>query len=359
MSLQTANSLDVLHPIHVARMVLEGSCKTLSLRRVPPNLLVGQGAIDFAFEQGIPIFPDDHIIAPGARERWLRWQRDVERANAKDNAISQHNSMAMESNPQFPDLPSPQNEALNAEAHHLAPLTNESQPLSPSLEPPFDAMPSRFPDNSSLGTDNRFASGHDHPAGRRLDPLVSREPLIVPSNNDSNDDRSDYSIPEYHHDKNEELHEEAPASSTKSPQARTDFITDTVGAIAIDQFGNIAAASSSGGIGMKHKGRTGPAALVGIGTAVQPIHPYDKEKKCVAVVTSGTGEHMATTLAAGVCAQRLYWGTKLSPNGGVMLTDDEDAIQNFVKEDFMGMQCWYCKDLGGLITRRSSFGQTQ
>ncbi|KAL9038813.1 MAG: hypothetical protein Q9180_002903, partial [Flavoplaca navasiana] len=40
-----------------------------------------------------------------------------------------------------------------------------------------------------------------------------------------------------------------------------DDITDTVGAIAVDCLGNIAAGSSSGGIGMKHRGRIGPAAL--------------------------------------------------------------------------------------------------
>ena len=50
-----------------------------------------------------------------------------------------------------------------------------------------------------------------------------------------------------------------------------DHITDTVGAIAFDNFGNIACGASSGGIGMKHRGRIGPAALVGTGaTVVQP-----------------------------------------------------------------------------------------
>src|SRR5688572_27953907 len=70
-----------------------------------------------------------------------------------------------------------------------------------------------------------------------------------------------------------------------------DHITDTVGAIAIDNKGQIAAASSSGGIGMKHRGRLGPAALVGIGTAVVPCVPGDEDGTTVAAVTSGTGEH--------------------------------------------------------------------
>lgn len=75
-----------MHPIHVARLVLEASSKRLSLRRVPPNLLVGQGAIDFAFEHNVPVLPHDSIISPSARERFRRWIRDLaadEKASSK------------------------------------------------------------------------------------------------------------------------------------------------------------------------------------------------------------------------------------------------------------------------------------
>ena len=115
-----------------------------------------------------------------------------------------------------------------------------------------------------------------------------------------------------------------------------DDITDTVGAIAIDCFGNIAAGSSSGGIGMKHGGRVGPAALVGIGTAVIPVNSMDADKTCVATVTSGTGEHMATTMAATTCANRIYHCDRKGRQGGYEATDEDGAIQGFVERDFMG-----------------------
>jgi taspase, threonine aspartase, 1 len=114
-----------------------------------------------------------------------------------------------------------------------------------------------------------------------------------------------------------------------------DFITDTVGAIAIDIFGNIAAGSSSGGIGMKHRGRVGPAALVGIGTAVIPVDPQDPEGITVAAVTSGTGEHMATSMASQKCAERLYFCNRQDTGGVNRPATEEEAMHSFVQNDFM------------------------
>lgn len=60
-------------------------------------------------------------------------------------------------------------------------------------------------------------------------------------------------------------------------------MTDTVGAIAVDRWGRVAAGSSSGGIGMKFKGRVGPAALTGVGTWIK----VDDQGLCVAATCSG------------------------------------------------------------------------
>ena len=120
------------------------------------------------------------------------------------------------------------------------------------------------------------------------------------------------------------------------PFPMEDDVSDTVGAVAIDCWGNIAAGSSSGGIGMKHRGRMGPAALVGIGTAVHPVRPNDKSRTTVACVTSGTGEHMATTTAASTCAERVYANQKMSNAGSLTSAYEDEAVRSFIVGDFMG-----------------------
>jgi len=123
---------------------------------------------------------------------------------------------------------------------------------------------------------------------------------------------------------------------TKLTSDQEDRITDTVGAIAVDGWGNIACAASSGGIGMKYRGRVGPAALVGIGTAVVPMDPDDPDETSVATVTSGTGEHMATTMAATVCAERLYQSVKKQKGGEYAEVTEDEALRSMIEHEFMG-----------------------
>lgn len=126
-------------------------------------------------------------------------------------------------------------------------------------------------------------------------------------------------------------------SSVPVQEVDEDLITDTVGAIAIDLKGHIAAGSSSGGIGIKHRGRIGPAALVGIGTAVIPEDPDDHTGTSVAAVTSGTGEHMATSIASAKCAERLFECSRRGFGGHSVSELDEHALlEAFILDDFMG-----------------------
>ncbi len=291
------NELDIRNPIHLARLVLEHSTKPLSLKRVPPNLLVGSGAVDFAFDQGIPIVPNDDLVSNSAQSRWLKWKSDLTKAERGQEACSAESS-------------------LNHEAL-LASCWNESQPYSPQLE----------------AKDGPMTNDDDYmpPLG---DECGTLEPIDAPPTpSRSSVDLTDMDSTSFIDDN--------PGSTRCNPASEggvDDLITDTVGAIAVDCLGNIAAGSSSGGIGMKHRGRLGPAALVNVGTAVIPIEVNDPKKTSVASVTSGTGEHMATTFAASLCASRLYTSTRKTKDGALEPIDDDGAIRAFVERDFMGDQ---------------------
>jgi taspase (threonine aspartase 1) len=127
-----------------------------------------------------------------------------------------------------------------------------------------------------------------------------------------------------------------PKEASLPYEDKPDHVTDTVGAIAIDSWGHIACGASSGGIGMKYRGRVGPAALVGVGTAVIPLDPDDTEQTSVATVTSGTGEHMATTMAATTCAERLYQSVRKNKGGEYAEVTEDEALRSMIENEFMG-----------------------
>ena len=358
-------------------MVLEHSNRPLSLRRVPPNLLVGSGATDFADEIGIPTVHPDILVSPAAGERYKRWRSDLNRVGtaeeSEEDEVADANSSMTED--QEHDT---RRDAQNLE---LSACWNESQPYSPSLR--AVQAPSYVEVGDSAATSRNTKK-------RRIwssnEPGTDGQECLRPQTNDDDEDsniddnvqfQSQLLVPNLRHFTHRAQHYHRPMSSEESdrqaellpvpppptradtPSAlsesafdgytstnddegpdseREDDITDTVGAIAIDCYGNIAAGSSSGGIGMKHRGRVGPAALVGIGTAVVPIESDDNDKICVATVTSGTGEHMATTMAAGTCASRLYASNRRTKNGSFEPVDDDTAICSFVDRDFMGKE---------------------
>ena len=73
----------------------------------------------------------------------------------------------------------------------------------------------------------------------------------------------------------------------------------TVGAVALDQDGNLAAATSTGGITNKQYGRVGDSAIIGAGTYA--------ENGNVAVSTTGMGEFfIRKTVASDVAARMRY-----------------------------------------------------
>lgn len=352
----------------------------------------------------MPVLPNDYLVSPGAKERWNRWNKDLKQANYQEEGseYSDMPEMPGEDEEEARSLSS----SRPAYHHQLSGLRNESQPYSPRLTPTassdeesanrrraisplsssytpsnlHEAIPAyhqlymdsshspRAPQNGRIpslqGNDGQFSHHRNstdnigeeddefdasfidgdpqwETSGPHTEPMQDVE---LEGNADLAKSTSDLSL--------HSVASSLPAKSqldgvmSTAPKAipsQEDNITDTVGAIAVDCFGNIAAGSSSGGIGMKHNGRTGPAALVGVGTSVVPVEPGDKNKTCVAAVCSGTGEHMATTSAAGLCASRLYFNQKKGRGGVILLTDEEGALRGFVEKDFMGMMRCYRK----------------
>jgi beta-aspartyl-peptidase (threonine type) len=75
----------------------------------------------------------------------------------------------------------------------------------------------------------------------------------------------------------------------------------TVGAVALDAAGNIAAGTSTGGMTLKRFGRVGDAPIIGAGT-------YADNRSC-AVSSTGWGEFfIRLTIARDICAQVEYGG---------------------------------------------------
>lgn len=378
---------------------------------MPPNLLVAQGATDFAYDRGMPILPHDALVSPAARDRWLRWRQDLKIAEKKLRKHGQHvgPSSILRDAPANPlDQEIRHNRAR--EAHTNALLTKRpSQSMKKSSSPsPSGLRTSSSLSGSSMATPSNNVSNLLDTTSEMSEPEASIEPggfpvsvhessanafinstqsiptLLSLSDNETVrtfappiagvsvvaqpdarlsghqmdhahdgsavEDQSATALdPEYSEDDDDSSADVSSSgtlqlpSLTPSPEPAPatcdDSITDTVGAIAIDTFGNIASGASSGGIGMKYRGRAGPAALVGVGAAVVPVAPDDKEKKCISTVTSGTGEHMGTTLAAAVCAERLYHEVQKGKDGKFESIDDTDVLQAFIERDFMGKSC--------------------
>ena len=78
----------------------------------------------------------------------------------------------------------------------------------------------------------------------------------------------------------------------------------TVGAVARDQAGNLAAATSTGGMTGKRYGRVGDSPIIGAGT-------YADNGSC-AISATGHGEYfIRTAVAHDICARVAYGGATL------------------------------------------------
>jgi taspase (threonine aspartase 1) len=358
----------VKNPIAVARLVLDEAIKPLSLLRIPPNLLVGAGATDYAADRGIPIMPPDFLVSMIARQRWLRWRQDLEDVRMKEaQQEAQGQAWGTASTGSGPSCspispsPSPSTSSSRPGLSNLPPLARplvESTADVPTLSrtgatrntppaPRTAAPPSATPAQDKM-------SGYESSEQSEAATDDNFQRLMSPSKRQKVDGSFDGATGDDNDSK--------PRSSSHSRtgparnHGRDDEITDTVGAIAVDCFGRIAAGSSSGGIGMKHRGRCGPAALVGIGTSVLPIDAQDPTQTCVATVTSGTGEHLAITTAAATAADRMYYSVR-KENGRLVPCSEDESLHSMIWHDFMkhpGVKDSHCAPAIGLLAVKKS-----
>lgn len=92
----------------------------------------------------------------------------------------------------------------------------------------------------------------------------------------------------------------------------------TVGAVALDQFGNLAAATSTGGMTNKRYGRIGDSPIIGAGT-------YANNQTC-AVSSTGHGEYFIRSVVAYDISALMEYKSM-----GVKQAADEVVMKKLVK----------------------------
>jgi beta-aspartyl-peptidase (threonine type) len=110
----------------------------------------------------------------------------------------------------------------------------------------------------------------------------------------------------------QQLHRLLQGSAEKENDLLAHGATGTVGAVALDSRGNVAAATSTGGMTGKRWGRVGDSPIIGAGT-------YASNRSC-AVSATGHGEYfIRTAVAHDICARMSYGKLSLAEAAGQTL----------------------------------------
>ena len=117
----------------------------------------------------------------------------------------------------------------------------------------------------------------------------------------------------------EEEYEKAMKEKAKKKPDKSVVMKDTVGAVALDKHGNLAAATSTGGLAGQHPGRVGDSPIIGAGTLAN--------NETCAVSCTGDGECiMRANVAHNVHALIKYKNMKLHDAAVMACQENKDKI---------------------------------
>ena len=273
------------NPIRAARLVLDHS---------PHVYFVSTGAERFARQHGMALVDNTELIVPRERERLMRFQA-AELAGTPDTTFS--------GNSEFSPPPS---------ATVISTGAKRSGELALSLPKGIPVLAGVRP----------AAIAGSAPADRTLEdpddlPPATADPSISP------DRQADLAV-------EDTLSDAAPFVPFADPALDSH---DTVGAVALDRNGNVAAGTSTGGTLSKAPGRVGDSSLIGCGcyadnlsAAVsltgwgEPIMKLVLGKWAVDRVAAGHSPQQAATDAIAYLHQRL------GGHGGIILLGPDGRI---------------------------------
>ncbi len=142
----------------------------------------------------------------------------------------------------------------------------------------------------------------------------------------------DYFITEHALEEFNKAKKERRGDSTGSAKEKLDKKHGTVGAVALDRQGNIAAGTSTGGLEFCKQGRIADSSMIGVGT-------YASNRIC-AISTTGEGElHIRHVTAFHVAALMEYRGMSLKAAAEFLIHDkckDVDADMGLIGVDPSG-----------------------
>ncbi|NPD26968.1 isoaspartyl peptidase/L-asparaginase family protein [Corallococcus exiguus] len=285
----------IQNPIDLARLVMEKS---------PHVMMVGDGAEAFAQSQGMPLVDAKYFYT---EERWQGLQRALEQEKAKGAPPAEQGQPSTQGlSPATPGQPSAPGQPP---AQGASPAT-PGQPLTPAQPPAQGTSPATPGQPSAPG----------QPPAQRTSPATPGQP-VTPAQRTSPATPGQPVTPA-----------QPPASAPPPGQPATpaqpqpgssltpgvdpstgDHKFGTVGAVALDQDGNLAAGTSTGGMTNKRFGRVGDAPIIGAGTYA--------DERC-AVSATGHGEFFIRyTVARDICARVEYQDLPLPEAANYVIND--------------------------------------